>query len=281
MHSRRTVIGTGLAAAVGLGVAPRAAAVSTSAYDRRVLVDEPVGYWGMAHPADRSEVDLTGNGHTGHYTGVTSTLRLPNRDGAAIFDGVNDYFEVADHASFSISTTGQFSFEVWMQPHTLQFANDERSGYVHFIGKGLTSGTSGDREWAGRMYSKVNDEDRPNRISGYAWNLTGGFGAGAAVQDPVTVGEWIHYVTTFNMAEGPYGKVRVHKNGVLRSTQDLVYRPGTDDEVIVVPGNGGAPVRVGTREGDSWFTGAIAKVALYDKALSSSAVSAHYAKMYA
>jgi hypothetical protein len=37
---------------------------------------------------------------------------------------------------------------------------------------------------------------RPNRISGYRFNLTGGPGAGSYLQDPVTAGQWIHYLNS-------------------------------------------------------------------------------------
>lgn len=255
----------------------------TSSYDRLVLQSKPVAYWRMAHPADGRETDHTGNGRTGYYRNVTTakSIKLPNGDGAAVFDGVNDYLQVADNNAFSISTTGEFTVELWLRPHTLQFTHDEQGGYVYFIGKGLNSNSGGDREWAGRMYSKVNDENRPNRISGYAWNPDGGYGAGAYFQDPVRVGEFIHYALTFRLDEGQYGKVRIHKNGVHIQTADLVYRPGRPEEVVVVPRNRSAPVRVGTRDGNSFFYGAIAKVAIYNKTLTQQVIRSHYDHMYA
>jgi hypothetical protein len=147
------------------------------------------------------------------------------------------------------------------------------------MGKGTKSGSGGDREWAGRMYSKENDENRPNRISGYAWNLDGGLGAGAYFQQPVKVNEWIHYAVTFDTAEGSYGKVRIYRNGVLAGTDHLAYRPGTADEVIIKPKPGPAPVRVGTRDGKSFFKGAIGKFAIYNRELSGAELRSHYAAM--
>ncbi|MFD2356677.1 LamG-like jellyroll fold domain-containing protein [Nonomuraea ferruginea] len=185
-----------------------------SAYDALVLSHRPVAYWRLSHPSDGTESDRTGNGHKGTFHGVTSTVRLPNQDGAAVFDGSSGYFEVPTAKPFHISTTGAFTMEAWIRPHTLQFADENHTGYVHFMGKGTKSGSGGNREWAGRMYSKVNKENRPNRISGYAWNLDGGFGAGAFVQQPVKVNEWIHYAVTFDTSEGAYGKVRIYRDGV-------------------------------------------------------------------
>ena len=164
-------------------------------------------------------------------------------------------------------------------PQTLQFAKQEQTGYVYFMGKGTKSGAGGDREWAGRMYSKTNTENRPNRISGYAWNLDGGYGAGAYFQQPVKVNQWIHYAITYDTAEGSYGKVRIYRNGALAGTDHLAYRPGTGDEVIVKPKPGSAPVRVGTRDGKSYFKGAIGKFAIYDRELSETELRSHYAAM--
>ncbi len=250
-----------------------------SAYDALVLSHRPVAYWRLSHPSYGTERDRTGNGHRGTFHGVTSTVRLPNQDGAAVFDGSSGYFEVPTAKPFHISTTGAFTMEAWIRPHTLQFADGNHTGYVHFMGKGTKSGSGGDREWAGRMYSKVNRENRPNRISGYAWNLDGGFGAGAFVQQPVKVNEWIHYAVTFDTSEGAYGKVRIYRDGMLAGTDNLVYRPGTDDQVVIKPKPGPAPVRVGTRDGGSSFKGAIGKVALYDRELSAAELRSHYAAM--
>ncbi|MGW4959863.1 LamG-like jellyroll fold domain-containing protein [Nonomuraea sp. NPDC004186] len=273
-----------VAAALGVSTVclPHSATASSaglSAYDALVLSHRPVAYWRLSHPSDGAESDRTGNGHKGTFHGVTSTVRLPNQDGAAVFNGSSGYFEIPTAKQFHISTTGAFTMEAWIRPHTLQFADEEQTGYVYFMGKGTKSGSGGDREWAGRMYSKENEENRPNRISGYAWNLDGGFGAGAYVQQPVKVNEWIHYAVTFDTSEGAYGKVRIYRDGVLAGTDNLAYRPGTDDEVVIKPKPGPAPVRVGTRDGASYFKGAIGKFALYNRELSGAELRSHYAAM--
>ncbi|MEV1003862.1 FG-GAP-like repeat-containing protein [Nonomuraea sp. NPDC050202] len=250
-----------------------------SAYDELVLSHRPVAYWRLSHPSAGTETDRTGHGHKGTFRGVTSTIRLPNLDGTSVFNGSSGYFEIPTAKPFHISTTGAFTVEAWIRPHTLQFPDEEQTGYVYFMGKGTKSGSGGDREWAGRMYSKENDENRPNRISGYAWNLDGGLGAGAYFQQPVKVNEWIHYAVTFDTAEGSYGKVRIYRNGVLAGTDHLAYRPGTADEVIIKPKPGPAPVRVGTRDGKSFFKGAIGKFAIYNRELSGAELRSHYAAM--
>ncbi|MEV0159340.1 FG-GAP-like repeat-containing protein [Nonomuraea fuscirosea] len=252
-----------------------------SAYDKLVLSHKPVAYWRLSHPSHGTETDWSGNAYKGTFHNVSSSVQLPNRDGAAAFNGSSGYFEVPDSGKFHISTTGKFTVEAWIRPHTLQFPNEEQTGYVYFLGKGTKSKKGGDQEWAGRMYSKVTDDNRPNRISGYAWNLDGGYGAGAGFQESVRVNEWIHVAFTFDTSEGEYGMVRIYRDGVLKSSSQLVYRPGKPDEVIVKPRPGPAPVRVGTRSKESWFKGAVGKFALYNRALTGKELATHYAAMTA
>jgi hypothetical protein len=115
------------------------------------------------------------------------------------------------------------------------------------------------------MYQQGNSEMRDNRISFYSFNLTGGLGAGSYFQDSVTVGGWIHYVGTFDDT-----RTYIYKNGEPRDS-DLLS--GYD----IMPGNGTAPVRIATRDLNSFFQGAITRVAIYDARLSDEQVAAHFA----
>jgi hypothetical protein len=81
----------------------------------------------------------------------------------------------------------------------------------------------------------------------------------------VTAGGWIHYVGTFDDE-----RTTIFKNGVERDS-DLLS--GYD----IVPENGGAPVRIGTRDRNSFFQGAIARVAFYGARLDESRAAAHFA----
>ena len=180
---------------------------------------------------------------------------------APVFDGETGYVEVPDADVFSEPTTGELSVEAWIRPDSLDMPNRESSGYVHWMGKGV----SGEHEWVARMYQEGNSEDRANRISFYSFNLSGGLGAGSYFQDDVIVGEWIHYVGTFDDV-----RTTIFKNGVERDS-DLLS--GYD----ITPENGSAPVRIGTRDRNSYFQGAIARVAFYSKRLSASEAAAHFA----
>jgi hypothetical protein len=180
---------------------------------------------------------------------------------APVFNGSTGYVEIPDADVFSESTTGALSVEAWMRPDSLTMPNAESSGYVHWMGKG----TSGQHEWVARMYQQGNSEDRANRISFYSFNLTGGLGAGSYFQDTVVVGQWIHYAGTFDDT-----RTYIYKNGVMRDS-DLL------SDYSIVPMNGTAPVRIGTRDMNSFFQGSIARVAIYNVRLTEQQILAHHA----
>ncbi len=180
---------------------------------------------------------------------------------APIFNGSTGYVEIPDADVFSESTTGALSVEAWMRPDSLTMPNAESSGYVHWMGKG----TNGQHEWVARMYQQGNSEDRANRISFYSFNLTGGLGAGSYFQDTVVVNQWIHYVGTFDDT-----RTYIYKNGAMRDS-DLL------SDYSIEPMNGTAPVRIGTRDMNSFFQGSIARVAIYNVRLTEQQILAHYA----
>ncbi|MBB5867321.1 hypothetical protein F4553_000700 [Allocatelliglobosispora scoriae] len=243
---------------------------TTSAYDTAVLADAPVGYWRLGDGGS-TVADSSGNGHTGTYTGAPATTTLPNGDPATTFNGSSQYASIADGDYLSIPTTGRITVEAWLRPDVLQFAHQESTGYVHWLGKG----TAGQHEYTARIYSLTNSENRPNRISGYSFNLGGGLGAGSYFQDTVTAGQWIHYtlvINTQSVSGYPTGYTKVYKNGVLRDQDSL-------QDYGIIPGNGTAPLRIGTRDLASYFQGAIGKVAVYGQELSGTRIAAHYAAM--
>ncbi|GLB67868.1 LamG domain-containing protein [Arthrobacter mangrovi] len=250
------------------------AAEPTATYDSAVLADKPSAYWTMGSPFRSTEKDRTGRGHTGTYFGRPSAAKLPNGDTAADFDGGREYLQVADSAALSPATRGLLTLEAWMRPDTVTFPGEGGSShYVHWMGKG----EPGNHEYVARFYSK-DDPDRPNRISGYLFNSSGGKGAGAYFQEKVSAGKWIHYVFVINANAKsdtyPNGYSKIYRDGVLKKTVDLSYRGSA-----VVPTKGNAPLRVATRDGGSFFNGAIGKVAVYTKELSGKRIAAHYDAM--
>jgi hypothetical protein len=244
------------------------------AYDAAVLADGPVGYWTMANSRTGSEPDQTGAGKKGVYSGsLSGNGALPNGSAAATFSG-EQYLEVPDARSLRPATTGILTIEAWIRPDTLEFPHEESTGYVHWLGKA----ERGQYEYSARMYSAGNAEGRGNRISGYSFNLSGGLGAGSYFQDPVTPGDWIHYVLVINSTASsdkyPDGYTKIYKNGVLRDQDNLSI---DGDPIAAEPGH--APLRVGTSDFESFFEGGIGKVAIYNHELPQSKIVQHYQLM--
>ena len=246
----------------------------TTPYDTAVLADSPVGYWtGLAgtNMVDASKPAVT--------VGSPSAATLPSGEEAIAFDGATQYAEIADDDAYSVTTTGQLTYETWIRPDTLNFSNTESSSegdIVYPLVRGTRYQSTGNQEYCLRMYNQASE--RPNRLSGYLFSASGGEGAGSYVQETVTPGEWIHIAVVFdtvNLGADGWGTVSLYKNGVLKDTDSL------GDPYYVIPENGDAPIHLGARPGHSWFEGAIGKTAVYGQALTGSQIAAHYDAMTA
>lgn len=238
-------------------------------YDEAVLNDKPIGYW-LLKEAD--EQDATGHAHHGTFKGLKSpATTLPNGDTAPVFNGENSYFEIPDSDHLEVTATGILMVEAWIRPDVLDFPKTELDkDYIHWMGKG----EPGEHSWAARMYNKNSwREGRPQRISGYAFNLEGGLGAGSYFEDEIPSGTWIHFVLIINTkktsSKYPTGYTMLYRDGELRDQDDL-------ESYDVIPGNGSAPIRIATRDLKSFFKGSIGKVALYDRELSKEEIKNHY-----
>ena len=240
---------------------------AASVYDTAILNDHPVMFLGMDTPGAGSQADLSGNGHSGTYVGGAPALAtLPNGDKAADFNGSSQYLTVPAAAALSVPGTGVTVIESWIKPDTLQFPHSEAEQYVYWLGKGNPS--SG-YEYANRMYSLVNTAGRPNRISTYDWNTSGGLGSGGYFQDTVTTTQWMMVTDVINMKTG---SISIYKNGALREKVAL-------SQYSVTPGTTNSPFNVGTRNQNSWFQGAVGKVAVYNYALTDAQIASHYTAM--
>jgi hypothetical protein len=259
-----------------------------STYDAVVLADGPALY--LALRGETSEPDLTGNGHDGSYHGgAPARAELPNGDPAADFDGVQQYLSVPSAAALSISTTHELTWEAWIRPGVLQFAH-ATSGYVDWMGKCEEYAPS--CEWEARIYSLTNSEDRCNRLSAYAFNPDAALGSGAFWQQSdcgvsIVANAWYHVVGEYTTLDQPAGcsdaasypgAVDIWVNGV-RWHQASHGQTGCMSQYKVVPVAGDSPLNIGTMAHDAWFEGAVGKVAIYDRLLSASDISRHYAAM--
>lgn len=233
-------------------------------YDALVLADRPVAYWPLS--GVNGDVSLAGGYQLQRHGKVASTTWVDGTTPAALLDGTTAYLEAPSDLAFSASTTGALTVEAWLRPDVLTFPHVEGSGYVHWLSK-----TDPDRaEWACRMYSQGNSENRGNRISGYAFNLAGGLGAGSYAQDVITPGQWIHYALVIQARPATGGGyTRLYINGVQRDQDPL-------SGYSIVPAPGTAPLRIGGT-GRSLLAGAIAKVAVYGRELPADRIAAHHA----
>jgi hypothetical protein len=254
--------------------------LAVQSYDQMVAVDHPVLYLRMAEPLSGLEGDVaTGNLFASYVPSSAQTTCMPNGDQAALFNGVGQYLEFPNQDYLSVSKTGVLTIEAWVRPSMLEFPDVEGSGYVYLMGKGEPN----QHEYALRMYSTTNNESpvRPNRVSGYVFNLTGGLGAGSYWQpketDPILIGNWIHVVLVINSVNmSPdflAGYTILYKDGKKRDMDGL-------EQYNIIPQAGTAPFRIGTRNSQSYFAGAIGKVAIYDYELTQGQIEEHYNRMF-
>jgi Concanavalin A-like lectin/glucanases superfamily len=262
---------------------------SPTTYDQTVLCDQPVAYWAMKGTAS-TEADLVG-GNTGTYRGAApAAATLPNGDGAAHFNGSNGYLTIPSNAAFSLPTTGNLTWEGWINADTLQFPNASSDGYVDWMGK--CADYSPTCEWEARMYSTTTSEspNRPNRMSAYIFNSSAGLGSAAdwqAVDSLIKAGTWYYVVGEYTTKSAPSdcqntsaypGSINVWVNGV-EWDQGQHGQTGCMSQYNVVPTADTSPLNIGTMAGDTWFSGAVGKVAIYDKLLSQVQVNAHWKAM--
>jgi hypothetical protein len=203
-----------------------------------------------------------------------------------MFNGIDNYVEVPSISDYSISTSGELTVAAWIRPDSLNFPNWEGTGYVHWMGKGEGTGDSGQQEWAFRMYNRDHTTEtppRPNRISYYAFNPEGGEGVGSYFQDNLHKRAWIHVVGVADATrcyiyrDGRYRRCDTYR-GPPTKPCPIHYQPPPNDnlQLEVDPTAGTSPLRLGTRDGKSFFKGGISRVRIWNRALRASDVAALY-----
>jgi Concanavalin A-like lectin/glucanases superfamily len=283
--------GTNAAAGATSGTGGSGGGRPGAAYDSAVLADQPVAFWGV-NMAPVSEPDLTGNGHDGTYQGGTPPrVALPNGDPAADFDGTKQFLSVPSSAAFSIPTTGTLTWEGWIRPDVLQFPHDDgSSGFVDWMGKCEQYGPT--CEWEARMYDTTTQEtpNRPSRLSAYVFNPSAGLGSAADWQPNaglIATGNWYHVVGQYTLLTQPSdctgtaaspGSIDIWVNGV-KWDHGSHGQTGCMSQYNVVPKANNSALNIGTMAKDSFFKGAIAKVAIYAHPLSQAQINNHYSIM--
>jgi len=279
---------TGQGGASGAG-GVTANCASPATYDQTVLCDQPVAYWTMARQAGgTTEPDLVGS-NNGTYKGAApTTTALPNADPAAHFDGSTGYLSIPSNAVLSVPTTHNLTWEGWINADTLQFPNASSDGYIDWMGK--CADYSPTCEWEARMYSTTTSESRPNRMSAYIFNSSAGLGSAAdwqPVDNLIKASTWYYVVGEYTTLSAPSdcqntstypGSINVWVNGVEWDHGEH-GQTGCMSQYDVVPTASGSPLNIGTMARDTWFPGAVGKVAVYDKLLTQAQITAHYQAM--
>lgn len=209
------------------------------------------------------------------------------RDTYLHFDGKKSFIQVASIPEYSVPTAGALTVSAWIRHDVDEFPHAERSGYVHWMGKGTDYGPNGDQEWVCRMYSKTTTDcpRRPHRTSFYVFNPEGQLGVGSYVEDPldqVRLHGWRHIVGVADDA-----RTYLYRNGQM--THCDTYRgPAqgnceihyTDDthttQLVIDPQAGNSPLRIGTLNGDSFFLGGITRVRIWGAKLTDTEIGALY-----
>src|SRR4029077_7094453 len=268
---------------------------AVTTYNAAVLADGPVAFWNV-NPTGNNEIDLTGNGNTGIYVNGSSGIStMPNGDQVAVFDGATQYVKVPSNGTFSVQTTKNLTWEMWIQPEVLDFPNSDPVGYVNVMCKCISHPDTGLCEWQARMYdtdTPGENPPRPNRMSAYIFNPDGREGAAAdwqPVPHLIQAGQWYYLVGeyTTDPSQTPHGcdpsypgAINVWVNGVLWN--ETAHFPtgcmsqGSGSGINVTPVTTSSPFNIGTVDLQSWFKGAIGKVAIYDKLLTQDQITNRY-----
>ncbi len=267
---------------------PSVPSANSSSYDSVVLSHNPSVFLGMTSSPTGNEKDLSGKGHNGVYKGgFPAQVKLPNGDLAAQFNGATQYLTVPSSPDMSIATTKTLTWEAWIRPDTLQFSNASSDGYIDWMGK--CQDYSPTCEWEARMYSTVTSQNRPSRISAYVFNNSAGLGSAADWQPSSTnviqAGQWIHVVAEYQITSTPNGcnsaypgSINIWVNGVKQNFGSH-FPTGCISQYSVTPKSSNSPLNIGTMALDTWFKGAVGKVAIYNRLLTQTEIEQHYTAM--
>lgn len=255
-----------------------------------VTTAHPSASWGLT-ASGTNEPDLSGRGYDGTYLGRRPPCAtLPDGEIAADFDRPDERLRVPSNPSFSITRTGRLSFEAWVRPDTVRWSSTfdpHGYGYVDWMGK--CEDYSSTCEWEARMYSSVNSEQRCSRIAAYVFNAGGGLGSGADWQPRcgmLKARQWLYVVGEYQTLQTPPSDcgnsspctIDIWVDGV-RWNRSYHAPTGCMSQYNVKPKALRSPLDIGTMARDSWFAGAIGKVAIYDYLLTQAQINAHYRAM--
>lgn len=222
----------------------RDADAAASPYATAVLGDAPLAYWRLDEPSGTVCHDSSGHGNDATYLGavglgVAGPL-VGDPDTAAQFNGADAKIDVGD--KFDFAGSAPFSIEMWARPDVID------STYRHVETKMLYT-DAGQPGTGIYFYFHAG-----NGLGFERWNNN--FTDDGLGDTAVTTAQWLHVVGTFDGAT-----MTLYVNGA-----QVMSKP----TAIVVAANG-----VHLLWAQS-FQGALDELAIYDHALPSARVQAHY-----
>ncbi len=216
------------------------------------------------------DIVIVGTGIILGYVILKNLNIIPSKDNSLILDGINSYVEVPGSTSLSLPTNGALTVAIMIRPDVLNFPITEGTNneYIEYV----TKGEFPDKiEWSMRMYNK--NSSRPNRLSFYVFNNTGGIGTGSYFQDTLTTGQWIWII-----AKADNAKTYIYKDGSLRDCdvyQRGIVPAGTCNEYTfdITPKANNGKLKIGTSfNNKSFFLGAIREFVIFPWSLTDNEV---------
>lgn len=219
-----------------------------TAYDTAVLADSPVSYWETMEALSSSAAADAADSNPGTYTGSPTMAQAgPGSQGncGVSLNGSSQYINIPDAANLRI--VGNITLELWIKPTNF-------SNFNYMLDK---DGAGGPAPWSFRL-------EQTTGIPFLLWNGSSPFGVTGS--SAPSTGVWSHIAVTLS------GTTCTHYlNGSANGSGTM---PGSQS------GDGGNSVQVGARHdlnSITFFTGLVAKPAIYNTAVSSTRIAAHYA----
>lgn len=154
------------------------------------------------YPFNGNAHDESSNGHNGVVSGCTLVSdRFGNSNSAYLFDGHNDYIEIADHSDLRLGNS--YAISLWF------FVNDFSNVNTHaFLSK--RNGTTNE----GYMFQIIGNDHLAAEPQGRISLIAGTSNANIPSSNEMTSGEWIHVVVQSDAEEG---KSQVYINSELNN----------------------------------------------------------------
>lgn len=178
---------------------------------------------------------------------------------------------------FWVQTLG-LTLHTFLRIDRTVFHGENSEGYIHWLGKGEGE----QQEWTFRLYSQ-DSQDAPAHtgwVSFYVYSPSGGRGAGAAYQatnlGQLVRGRWYQFVGVLDPGDwrDSTAGATIYKDGARIAGPPM--SGSLYSSFQVTPGNGSAPLRFATRDTNSFLTGALDEIAIFDRKLTDDQISQLY-----